>query len=116
MLFVILTQQEKRFSLNTFFSQFYRKASWSCRAENAAQTKLSEAQSELDRQGLKMQCSNRAPHEPGIQFHSQRMELHQVNQSDDHSQKEKSWSCTELEMTDRALEEERTKRYQEIEE
>ena len=61
------------------------------------QTTLSEAQSEVDRQDLRMHCADRAIHESGIQLHSQRMELCQANQLSDQSHSEKSWSCTELE-------------------
>ena len=54
-----------------------------------AQTKLSEAQSELNRQELGMQCADRALHESGIQLYSQRMELYQGTQSNDLSPREK---------------------------
>ena len=77
--------------------------------EQVARTKLSEAQSELDRQEAKMQCAD-------SQHHSQRMELHRANQSYDQSQREKSWLCTELEMRDRAFQEDRMKSFHEIEE
>ena len=53
-----------------------------------------------------------ALHESGIQLQSQRMELYQANQWTDQSQREKSWKCTELEMRDRALQEDRTKSFQ----
>ena len=43
------------------------------------------------------------------------MELYQANQLTDQSQKEKSWLCTDLEMRERALQEDRVKSYQEIE-
>ena len=43
------------------------------------------------------------------------MELYQANQLTDQSQKEKSWLCTDLEMRKRALQEDRVKSYQEIE-
>ena len=49
---------------------------------------LSEAKSELDRQELRVRS--------GMQLQSQRMELYQVNQLSGHSQREKSWLCTEL--------------------
>ena len=62
-----------------------------------------------------MQSADRALHGSGIQLHSQRMELYQANQLTDQSQKEKSWLCTDLEMRERALQEDRVKSYQEIE-
>ena len=61
-----------------------------------------------------MQSADRALHGSGIQLHSQRMELYQANQSTDQPQKEKSWLCTDLEMRERALQEDRVKSYQEI--
>ena len=57
---------------------------------------LSEAQLELDKQELRVQCADRALHESGMQLQSQRMELYQPNQVSDHSQREKSWPHTEL--------------------
>ena len=77
--------------------------------EQVARTKLSEAQSELDREEAKMQCAD-------SQHHSQRMELYRANQSYDRSQREKSRFCTELKMRDRALQEDRMKSFNEIEE
>ena len=63
-----------------------------------------------------MQCAGRALQESGIQLHSQRRELHQAIQSTDQSQREKIFLCTELEMRDRALQEDHTRSYQEIDE
>ena len=63
-----------------------------------------------------MHCDDRALHELGIQLHSQRMEHYRANQSYDTSQSEKSWLRNELEMRNRAFQEDRVKFYQEIEE
>ena len=52
----------------------------------------------------------------GIQLQSQRMEFHQANQLTDQSQRENSWLCNELEMRDKAFQEDRARRYREIEE
>ena len=57
-----------------------RKADQAARGEYAVQTRLAEAQSELDRQELKMRCAYRALDESGIQLQSQRMELYLPNQ------------------------------------
>ena len=75
-----------------------RKADQAFQGECAAQTKLSEAQSELDRREWKMQNADRALYDTGIQLQSQRMELDQANQLTDQTQREKSWLCDELEM------------------
>ena len=70
---------------------------------------MSEAQSELDRQELRIQCADRTLHESGIQLRFQRMEL-QLNQSYDHSFREKNWLCTESERRDKSLQEHRIKK------
>ena len=44
------------------------------------------------------------------------MELYQANQSTDQSQRERSWLSNELEMRNRAFQEDRAKSYQAIEE
>ena len=46
---------------------------------------LPEAQSELDKQWLRVDCADRAHHESGKQLQSQRMELYEANQLSDHS-------------------------------
>ena len=74
-----------------FHNFLERSADQAFRGECAAQTRLSEAQSELDRREWKMQGADRALHESGIQLHSQRMELYQVNLSYEQSQREKDW-------------------------
>ena len=91
-----------------------RKADQAFRGERAARTRLSEAQSELDRREWKMQSADRALHGSGFQLHSQRMELYQANQLTDQSQKEKSWLCTDLEMREGDPQEDRLKSYQEL--
>ena len=57
-----------------------RKPDQAFQGECVAQTKLSEAQSELDRREWKMQNADRALYETGSQLQSQRMELYQANQ------------------------------------
>ena len=51
-----------------------------------------------------------------MQLHSQRVELFQANQLSYHSQREKSWLCTELDRKERFLQEDRMKSLHEIEE
>ena len=51
--------------------------------ECAAQRRLSEAPSELDRREWKMQNADIALDETGMQFQSQRMELYRANQLTD---------------------------------
>ena len=96
----ILIQEEKilsghRDSLNFLEMQADRAV----RGERVAQTKLSDAQyhtrrlleeqknyllsgaqSDLDKQELRVQCADSALHESGVQPNSQRMEFHQTNQ------------------------------------
>ena len=67
---------------------------------------LSEAQSELDRQELRVRS--------GMQLQSHRMEPHQANQLSDHSQREKSWLRTELDRKERLLQEARMRSLQEM--
>ena len=75
-----------------------RKADQAFQRECAAQTKLSQAQSELDRRERKMQNADRALCDTGKQLQSRRMELYQANQLTDRTQRVKSWLCEELEM------------------
>ena len=90
-----------------------RRADQAFRGECAAQTRLSEAQSELDRREWKMQSADAALHESSIQLHSWRMVLYQANQFTDHSKREREeWLCTELDRRDRALQEDRKKSFQ----
>ena len=70
----------------------------------------------LDKQELRVQCADRALHESSMQLQSQRMELHQANQLSDHSQREKSWLCTELDRKERLLQEDRMRSLQEKQE
>ena len=100
---MILSWRGKRFCLN---KEIFR-------GECAAQTRLSEAQSELDRREWKMQSADRALHESGIQLQSQEMDLYQANQLTDQSRREKGWHCEESEMRNRAFQDDRVKSYQE---
>ena len=61
-----------------------------------------------------MQNAHIALYETGIQLQSQRMELFQANQLSDQAQKEKSWLCEELDMRNRAFQEDRASDCQEI--
>ena len=63
-----------------------------------------------------MQNAHIALYETGIQLQSQRMELYQANQVSDQAQREKSWLCEELDMRNRAFQEDRARDIQEIEE
>ena len=55
-------------------------------------------------------------YETGMQFQSQRMELYQANQLTDQTRREKSWLCDEVEMKNRAFQENHARSCQEIEE
>ena len=63
---------------------------------------------ELDRREWKMQNADRALFETGIQLQSHWMELYQANPLTDKTQGEKSWLCNELEMKNRAFQEDRS--------
>ena len=93
-----------------------RKADQAFQGECAAQTKLSQAQSELDRRERKMQNADRALYDTGKQLQSQRMELYHANQLTDRTQRVKSWLCDGLEMINKAFQEDRARRCQVIEE
>ena len=49
---------------------------------------MSEVQSELDKQELRVESTDRALHESSMQLHSQRMEPYQANQLTDQSRRE----------------------------
>ena len=51
-----------------------------------------------------------------MQLHSQRIELYQANQLTDQTRREKSWFCDELEMRNKASQEDRARNCQESEE
>ena len=87
---------------------FEKKADQAFQGDCAAQTKLSEAQSELDRREWRMQNVDRALFETS-------MPLYQANQLTDQSQKG-NWLCTELEVRGSAFQEDRARICQEIEE
>ena len=92
-----------------------RNADQAFQGECAAQTKLSEAQSELDRREWKMQNADRALYDTGFQLQSQRMDLDQANQLTNQTQKEKSWLCDELDRRNKAFHADRSRSCQEIE-
>ena len=52
-----------------------------------------------------MRNSDVALYETGMQFQSQRMELYQANQLTDQTRRKKSWLCDEMEMKNRAFQE-----------
>ena len=80
-----------------------RKADHAFHIEYAAQTRFSEAQSELDRREWRLQNAGIAHDETGMQLQSQRMELFQGNHLTDQTRREKSQLCDELEMRTRAF-------------
>ena len=57
-----------------------KKADHAFQGECAAQTRFSEAQSELDRREWRMRNADIVLYENGMQLQSQRMELYQANQ------------------------------------
>ena len=63
-----------------------------------------------------MRNADPALSETGMQFQSQRMELYQANQLTDQTRSERSWVCDELEMRNRAFQEDRARNCHEIEE
>ena len=63
-----------------------------------------------------MQNADIVVHEIGMQLQSQRMGLYQANQLTDRTRREKSWLCDESEMRNRAFQEDRARKCQEIEE
>ena len=70
----------------------------------------------LDRRKWIMQNADIVLYEAGIQLRSQRMELYQANQVSDQAQREKSWLCEELDMRNRAFQEDRAKNSRAIDE
>ena len=62
---------------------------------------MSEARSELNMQELRVESVDRALHEPGLQLHSQRMQLHQANQLSAHSERENRIGYTEEKLSSR---------------
>ena len=93
-----------------------KKADHAFQGECAAQTRLSEALSELDRREWRMRNADFAHHETGMQLQSHKMELYQANQLTDQTRSEESWLCDELEMRNRAFQEDHERNCQEIEE
>ena len=93
---------------------FEKKADHAFQGELAAQTRLSEAQSELDRREWTMCNADVALCETGMQLQSQRMELHQANHLTDQTRREKIWLFEELEMRNKVFQEDRARNCQEI--
>ena len=69
---------------------FERKTERAFQGKFAAQTRLSEAHSDLDRREWERRVAGIALYEIGRQLVSQRMELYQANQLIDQAQREKS--------------------------
>ena len=63
-----------------------------------------------------MQNAEIARYENGMKLQCQTMELHQASHLTDQTRREKSWLCDELERRDRALQGDRARNCQEIEE
>ena len=92
------------------------KADRAFQGELAAQTRLCEAQSELDRREWQRRNAAFALYDTVRQLESQRMELYQANQLFVQAQREKSWLCEKLNMRSKTFQEDRAKDCQENEE
>ena len=75
-----------------------KKADHAFQGEFAAQARILEAQSELDRREWRIRDADITLYETGMQLQSQRLELYRANQLTDQTRREKSWLCEELEM------------------
>ena len=75
-----------------------KKADRAFQGEFAAQTRLSEAQAELDRREWEWRNADIALYETSRKLEFQKMELHQANQLSDQAHREKSWLCEELDL------------------
>ena len=62
-----------------------------------------------------MRNADLALYETGMQLQSKMMELYQANQLSDQTRREKKWPCDELEMRNRAFQEDRARNCHEIE-
>ena len=82
-----------------------KKADQAFQGECAAQTKLCAAQSPLDRREWIMRNADIALHEPGMQLQLLSMGLCQAHQLSDQTRREKNWPCDELEMRNKAFQE-----------
>ena len=80
------------------------------------QSRLSEAQSDLDRTDWKMRHADIALCEIGMQLQPGGWNLHQAHPLSDQLQREKGWLCEELEKRNRAFQEDRARDCQETEE
>ena len=99
-----------------FYDILEMKGDQAFQGKYAARTRLSEAQPELDRREWKMRNADPALSETGMQLQSKRTELYQANQLTDQTRRERSWVCHELEMRNRAFQENRDRNCHEIEE
>ena len=77
----------------SFHDFLEKKADQVFQREFAAQTRLAEAQSELDRREWKMRKADISLFENGMQLQSQWMELYQA--VTDQPRREESWLCDE---------------------
>ena len=73
-----------------FMNSLKRKQIQLFQGEFAAQTRLSDAQADLDRREWDRRNADFVLYESGMQLQSQRMELYQANQLSDQTQREKS--------------------------
>ena len=95
---------------------FEKKADHAFQGVCAAQTRLSEAQSESHRRERRMRNVDIALHETGMPLQSQRMELYRANQLINQTRRKKSWLCDESDMRIRAFQGDRARNCREIEE
>ena len=98
-----------------FMTFFEKIADHAFQEDCAAQTRLFEAQFDLDKREWRMRNTDDAIYETGRHLESQRTKLYRVNQLTDHTRREKSWLFDDLEMRNKACQEDRARDYQEIE-
>ena len=94
----ILKWKGKRISVRTKRYSLKKKTDHAVQEEFAAQARILEAQSELDRREWRIRDADITLYETGMQLQSQRLELYRANQLTDQTRREKSWLCEELEM------------------
>ena len=99
----------KKISFRTKRYSLKKKADHAFQGEFAAQARIFEAQSELDRREWRIRDADITLYETGMQLQSQRLELYRANQLTDQTRREKSWLCEELEMRNRTFQEDRAR-------
>ena len=103
----------ERRSLHEYFD---KKAECVFQGEFAAQTRLSEVQTEIDRKGWQRRNADIALYETNRQHEFLRVELYQANQLTHQAQREKSWLFGEVDLRKRVFQEDLEKDCKEIEE